>query len=67
MADDVVEFGRDGWPVEPGGAARRAGVSSQPPTDLGLLKQFLAGQSGDVLEADSRKIMRKRRILRAAV
>ncbi len=53
MAEYVVEFGKDGRPVEPDGRldAARSTATHQP--IWAVLQKFLAGKSGDVVEAGS--------------
>jgi SAM-dependent methyltransferase len=53
MAEYVVEFGRDGRPVEPDGRLDAAAFHRNHQAISGLLQQFLAGKSGDVVEAGS--------------
>jgi len=53
MADDVVEFGKDGRPVEPDGRLDAPAFHRNRQPIWDVLKRFLAGQSGDVLEAGS--------------
>ena len=53
MADYVVEFGRDGRPVEPDGRLDAAAFHRNHAPIWAVLQKFLAGKSGDVLEAGS--------------
>lgn len=53
MAKFVVEFGRDGGPVEPDGRLDAAAFHRNHGPILAVLQRFLAGKSGDVLEAGS--------------
>ena len=53
MADYVVEFGRDGRPVEPDGRLDAAAFHRNHAPFWAVLQKFLAGKSGDVLEAGS--------------
>jgi len=53
MAEYVVEFGKDGRPVEPDGRLDAAAFHRNHQPIWEVLKPFLAGQSGDVLEAGS--------------
>ena len=53
MADFVVEFGRDGRPVEPDGRLDAAAFHRNHAPIWAVLQKFLAGKSGDVLEAGS--------------
>src|SRR5260221_8532067 len=53
MAENVVEFGRDGRPVEPDGRLDAAAFHRNHAPIWAVLQQFLAGKSGDVLEAGS--------------
>jgi hypothetical protein len=53
MADFVVEFGRDGRPVEPDGRLDAAAFHRNHAPIWAVLEKFLAGKSGDVLEAGS--------------
>ena len=51
MAEFVVEFGKDGRPVEADGRLDAAAFHRNHQPIWAVLKDFLAGQSGDVLEA----------------
>jgi SAM-dependent methyltransferase len=53
MAGYVVEFGRDGRPVEPDGRLDAAAFHRNHAPIWAVLQAFLAGKSGDVLEAGS--------------
>ena len=53
MAEFVVEFGKDGRPVEPDGRLDAAAFHRNHVPIWAVLEKFLAGQSGDVLEAGS--------------
>src|SRR5215470_17284536 len=53
MAEYVVEFGRDGRPVEPDGRLDAAAFHRNHQPIWAVLEKFLAGKSGDVLEAGS--------------
>jgi SAM-dependent methyltransferase len=53
MAEYVVEFGRDGRPVEPDGRLDAAAFHRNHAPIWAVLQKFLAGKSGDVLEAGS--------------
>jgi SAM-dependent methyltransferase len=53
MAEYVVEFGKDGRPVEPDGRLDAAAFHRNHQPIWAVLQRFLAGQSGDVLEAGS--------------
>ena len=53
MAEYVVEFGKDGRPVEPDGRLDAPAFHRNHQAILALLLQFLAGKSGDVVEAGS--------------
>jgi uncharacterized protein DUF938 len=53
MAEYVVEFGRDGRPVEPDGRLDAAAFHRNHQAISAVLQQFLAGKSGDVVEAGS--------------
>jgi SAM-dependent methyltransferase len=53
MAEYVVEFGRDGRPVEPDGRLDAAAFHRNHQAISALLQQFLAGKSGDVVEVGS--------------
>ncbi|VIO67555.1 DUF938 domain-containing protein [Bradyrhizobium ivorense] len=53
MAEFVVEFGKDGSPVEADGRLDAAAFHRNHAPIWAVLKNFLAGQSGDVLEAGS--------------
>ena len=53
MAEHVVEFGKDGRPVEPDGRLDAAAFHRNHAPIWAVLEKFLAGKSGDVLEAGS--------------
>jgi SAM-dependent methyltransferase len=53
MVDYVVEFGRDGRPVEPDGRLDAPAFHRNHQAIRAALLPFLAGKSGDVLEAGS--------------
>jgi SAM-dependent methyltransferase len=53
MAEYVVEFGKDGRPVEPDGRLDAPAFHRNWQPIRTVLQQFLAGKSGDVLEAGS--------------
>ena len=53
MAEYVVEFGKDGRPVEPDGRLDAAAFHRNHAPIWAVLERFLAGKSGDVLEAGS--------------
>jgi Protein of unknown function (DUF938) len=53
MADYVVEFGKDGRPVEPDGRLDAAAFHRNHQAIRAALQPFLAGKSGDVVEAGS--------------
>jgi SAM-dependent methyltransferase len=53
VAEYVVEFGRDGRPVEPDGRLDAAAFHRNHGPIWAVLQKFLAGKSGDVLEAGS--------------
>ena len=53
MAEFVVEFGKDGRPVEPDGRLDAAAFHRNHGPIREVLQPFLAGKSGDVLEAGS--------------
>ena len=53
MAEYVVEFGKDGRPVEPDGRLDAAAFHRNHEVIRAVLQQFLAGKSGDVVEAGS--------------
>ena len=53
MAEFVVEFGRDGRPVEPDGRLDAAAFHRNHGPIWAVLQKFLASQTGDVLEAGS--------------
>lgn len=53
MAEYVVEFGKDGRPVEPDGRLDAATFHRNHAPIWNVLAKFLAGKSGDVLEAGS--------------
>lgn len=53
MAEYVVEFGKDGRPVEPDGRLDAAAFHRNHRAIRAVLQRFLAGRSGDVVEAGS--------------
>jgi hypothetical protein len=53
MAEYVVEFGKDGRPVEPDGRLDAAAFHRNHAPIWAVLQTFLAGKSGDVVEAGS--------------
>ena len=53
MAEYVVEFGKDGRPVEPDGRLDAAAFHRNHASIWAVLQPFLAGKSGDVVEAGS--------------
>lgn len=53
MAEYVVEFGRDGRPVEPDGRLDAASFHRNHQAIRAVLQPFLSGKTGDVLEAGS--------------
>jgi hypothetical protein len=53
MAEYVVEFGKDGRPVEPDGRLDAAAFHRNHRPIRAVLQPFLAGKSGDVVEAGS--------------
>jgi SAM-dependent methyltransferase len=53
MADYVVEFGKDGQPIEPDGRLDAAAFHRNHQPIWEVLQKFLDGKSGDVLEAGS--------------
>jgi SAM-dependent methyltransferase len=53
MAEYVVEFGKDGRPVEPDGRLDAAAFHRNHQPIWAVLEKFLDGKSGDVLEAGS--------------
>ena len=53
MAEYVEEFGKDGRPVEPDGRLDAAAFHRNHAPIWAVLQKFLAGKSGDVLEAGS--------------
>jgi SAM-dependent methyltransferase len=53
MAEYVIEFGKDGRPVEPDGRLDAAAFHRNHQPIWAVLEKFLAGKSGDVLEAGS--------------
>ncbi|WP_065750813.1 DUF938 domain-containing protein [Bradyrhizobium paxllaeri] len=53
MAEFVVEFGKDGRPVEPDGRLDAAAFHRNHAPIWAVLQKFLADKSGDVLEAGS--------------
>jgi SAM-dependent methyltransferase len=53
MAEYVVEFGKDGRPVEPDGRLDAPAFHRNHAPIWAVLQKFLAGKSGDVVEAGS--------------
>ena len=53
MAEYVVEFGKDGRPVEPDGRLDAAAFHRNHAPIWAVLERFLAGMTGDVLECGS--------------
>ncbi|MHB8271371.1 DUF938 domain-containing protein [Bradyrhizobium sp.] len=53
MAEYVVEFGKDGRPVEPDGRLDAPAFHRNHQSIWAVLEKFLKGKSGDVLEAGS--------------
>lgn len=53
MAECVVEFGKDGRPVEPDGRLDAPAFHRNHQAIRAVLQRFLAGQSGDVVEVGS--------------
>jgi SAM-dependent methyltransferase len=53
VADYVVEFGKDGQPIEPDGRLDAAAFHRNHRPIWEVLQKFLDGRSGDVLEAGS--------------
>jgi len=53
VAEYVVEFGKDGRPVEPDGRLDAAAFHRNHQAIAAVLQPFLAGKSGDVVEAGS--------------
>jgi SAM-dependent methyltransferase len=53
MAEYVVEFGKDGRPVEPDGRLDAAAFHRNHEPIWAVLQKFLAGESGDVVEVGS--------------
>lgn len=53
MAEYVVEFGKDGRPVEPDGRLDAAAFHRNHQAIWAVLQKFLAGKAGDVVEAGS--------------
>jgi hypothetical protein len=53
MAEYVVEFGKDGRPVEPDGRLDAPAFHRNRQAIGAVLERFLAGQSGDAVEAGS--------------
>ena len=53
MAEYVVEFGKDGRPVEPDGRLDAAAFHRNHGPIWAVLQKFLGGKSGDVVEAGS--------------
>ena len=56
MAEHVVEFGRDGRPVDPDGRLDAAAFHRNHGPIWTVLQKFLAGKSGDVLEVEISQI-----------
>jgi Protein of unknown function (DUF938) len=53
MAEYVVEFGKDGSPLEPDGRLDAAAFHRNHQAISAVLQRFLAGKSGDAVEAGS--------------
>jgi hypothetical protein len=53
MAEYVVQFGKDGRPVEPDGRLDAAAFHRNHEAIWSVLQRYLAGRSGDVIEAGS--------------
>ena len=53
MAEHVVEFGKDGRPVEPDGRLDAPAFHRNHRPIWAVLQPYLAGKSGDVIEAGS--------------
>src|ERR1019366_9424984 len=53
VAEYVVEFGKDGRPVEPDGRLDAPAFHRNHQAIRAVLQQFLAGKTGDVVEAGS--------------
>ena len=53
VADYVVEFGKDGQPIEPDGRLDAAAFHRNHQAIRAVLQRFLAGKSGDAVEAGS--------------
>jgi SAM-dependent methyltransferase len=53
LAEYVVEFGKDGRPVEPDGRLDAAAFHRNREVIAAVLQRFLAGKSGEVVEAGS--------------
>jgi SAM-dependent methyltransferase len=53
MAEYVIEFGKDGRPVEPDGRLDAPAFHRNHQAIWAVLQRFLAGKSGDVVEAGS--------------
>jgi len=53
MAEYVVEFGKDGRPADPGGRLDAPAFHRNHQAIWAVLQPFLAGKSGDVVEAGS--------------
>jgi Protein of unknown function (DUF938) len=53
VADYVVEFGKDGRPIEPDGRLDAPAFHRNHQAIRAVLQRFLAGKSGDVIEAGS--------------
>jgi SAM-dependent methyltransferase len=53
LAEYVVEFGKDGRPVEPDGRLDAAAFHRNRKVIAAVLQRFLAGKSGEVVEAGS--------------
>jgi hypothetical protein len=53
VAEYVVEFGKDGRPVEPDGRLDAPAFHRNHPAIRAVLQEYLAGKSGEVIEAGS--------------
>src|ERR1700679_1257683 len=53
MAEYVVEFGKDGRPLEPDGRLDAAAFHRNHQAISAVLQRYLAGKSGDAVEAGS--------------
>src|SRR5258708_36042171 len=53
MAEYVVEFGKDGQPIEPDGRLDAAAFHRNHQPIWAVLQKFLDGKSGDAVEAGS--------------